>query len=214
VASMAKDQPFPPFKAFRAETLVAAVAARLSATAQAASRCRACVLSTTRKAVVFGAGTARSGVVFIGEAPGKQEDEQGVPFVGRSGRVLDEMLAKIGIQRDDVYICNVIKCRPPSNRDPRPEETTACAHFLRAQLDAVRPRALCALGLHAARWLLSTHLPMAELRGRIVDYNGVPTLATYHPAALLRNPKLKTNAWEDFKRLRSIVEEVAAREAQ
>jgi uracil-DNA glycosylase family 4 len=210
----AEDRQLPPFEALRSDDVVTSVAATLSPTAQAASGCTACALSMTRTTVVFGTGSARSGIVLIGEAPGANEDAEGTPFVGRSGQLLDRLLAAIGIQREDVYICNVVKCRPPANRDPRPEEAAACAHFLRAQLDALRPRVICALGLHATRWLLPTKLPMAELRGRVLDYNGIPALATYHPAALLRNPGLKPKAWEDFKLLRSVAEEVAARKVQ
>ncbi|MGH6817096.1 MAG: uracil-DNA glycosylase [Hyphomicrobiaceae bacterium] len=204
----------PPFEALRSDDLVASVAAALLPTAAVASRCTACELSKTRTTVVFGAGSARSGIVFIGEAPGAQEDAEGIPFVGRSGQLLDRMLAATGIRRDDVYICNVVKCRPPANREPRPEEAAACARFLRAQLDALRPRVFCALGLHAARWLFPTKLAMAKLRGRVMDYNGIPTLATYHPAALLRSPGLKPKAWEDFKLLRSVAEAAASRELQ
>lgn len=209
-----EDRPLPPFKALRSDDVVTSVAATLSPTAEEASGCTSCELSKTRNTVVFGTGSARSGIVLIGEAPGAHEDAEGIPFVGRSGQLLDRLLAAIGIQRADVYICNVVKCRPPANRDPRPEEAAACAHFLRAQLDALRPRVFCALGLHATRWLLPTKLPMAKLRGRVMDYNGIPTLATYHPAAILRNPGLKPKAWEDFKLLRSTAEEVASRESQ
>jgi DNA polymerase len=204
----------PPFAALRSDEVVTSLAASLSPTAEDASCCTACELSKTRNRVVFGTGSARSGIVFIGEAPGAHEDAKGIPFVGRSGQLLDRMLAAIGIQREDVYICNVIKCRPPANRDPRPEEAAACAHFLRAQLDALLPRVICALGLHATRWLLPTKLSMSELRGRVMDHHGTPAISTYHPAALLRNPNLKPKAREDFKLLRSIAEEVASREAQ
>lgn len=203
----------PPYVALRSDDHATSVAAILSPTAKKASCCTACELSKTRNTVVFGTGSARSGIVFIGEAPGAHEDAEGTPFVGRSGQLLNRMLAAIGIQREDVYICNVIKCRPPANRDPRPEEAAACAHFLRAQLDGLQPRVICALGLHATRWLLPTKLTMASLRGRIMDYNGIPALATYHPAALLRNPGLTPKAREDFGLLRSVAEEVASREA-
>lgn len=203
-----------PFVAFRSDDVANAIAAALVPTAAVASACTACELAETRNTVVFGAGSARSGIVLIGEAPGANEDAEGLPFIGRSGRLLDQTLAAIGVQRADVYICNVIKCRPPGNRDPLPDEAAACAHFLRAQLDALRPRVLCALGLHATRWLLPSKQPMAKLRGRVLDYNGIPTLATYHPAALLRNPRLKPNAWEDFKLLRSLADKAAAHEAR
>jgi DNA polymerase len=206
------DRPPPPFAAFRKVDVVAAVEVALAPRAAVAARCTACVLSQTRNTVVFGSGSARSGIVVIGEAPGANEDAEGVPFVGRSGQLLGRLLAATGIERPDVYICNVVKCRPPANRDPRPEEAAACAPFLRAQLEALRPRVLCALGLHATRWLLPGKEPMAKLRGQNLDYNGIPTVATYHPAAILRNPKLKDNALADLRRVREIAEDVAARE--
>lgn len=201
------------FGARRRDAVVASIADALVPLAKRAARCTCCALATTRHKVVFGAGSARSGIVIIGEAPGAEEDAQGLPFVGRSGQLLNRLLAASGIAREDVYICNVVKCRPPGNRDPSPQEVAACAHFLRAQLDALRPRILCALGLHAARWLLATKLPMAQLRGKPLDVNGVPTLATYHPAALLRNPRLIPNASADFALLRTLAEEAASRES-
>jgi uracil-DNA glycosylase len=206
------DRPPPPFAAFRSDDVVAAVEAALSPTAKVAAGCTACVLAETRTKVVFSSGSARSGIVLIGEAPGASEDAEGLPFVGRSGQFLDRLLAATGIARQDVYICNVVKCRPPGNRDPRPEEAAACAPFLRAQLEALRPRVLCALGLHATRWLLPGKEPMARLRGRVLDYRGIPTIATYHPAAILRSPRLKDNAVADLRRVREIGEEVATRE--
>lgn len=181
-------------------------AAALAPVNAEADGCRECALCETRKTVVFGTGSTRSGIVFIGEAPGAEEDRTGVPFVGRAGQLLDKILAAAGIAREDVYICNVLKCRPPGNRDPQPTEVAACATFLRRQLEALEPRILCALGLHAARWLLKTTQPMGRLRGQVLDYNGIPTIATYHPAALLRNPNLKAPAWEDFQLLRELAE--------
>jgi len=207
------DRPPPPFAAFRSGDVVAAVDVALAPFAAKAAQCTACVLSETRTNVVFGAGSARSGIVVIGEAPGANEDAQGLPFVGRSGQLLDQLLAATGIARADVYICNVVKCRPPGNRDPRPEEATTCAPFLRAQLEILRPRVLCALGLHATRWLLPGKEPMAKLRGRVLEYRAIPTIATYHPAAILRSPGLKSAALDDLSRVRKLAEEVAAREA-
>src|SRR5262245_56013974 len=147
----------------RSDEFVGSVADALSVTATHAASCTSCALSKTRTTVVFGTGSARSGIVFVGEAPGANEDAQGIPFVGRSGQLLDRMLAAVGIARGDVYICNVVKCRPPGNRDPRPDEVGACAPFLRKQLTYLQPRVLCALGLHAARWLLPSKIPMAQL---------------------------------------------------
>lgn len=206
------DRPLPAFAAFRRDDVVAAVENALRPTSAVAAKCTLCVLAETRTKVVFGAGSARSGIVLIGEAPGANEDMQGLPFVGRSGQLLDRLLAETGIARADVYICNVVKCRPPANRDPRPEEAAACAPYLRAQLEALRPRVLCALGLHATRWLLPGKEPMAKLRGRALDYKGIPTIATYHPAAILRSPRLKDNALADLRLARELAEQAAVRE--
>jgi DNA polymerase len=208
-----ESRPPPPFVAFRSDDVVAAVEAALKPIAVKAAGCTACVLAETRTKVVFGSGSARAGIVIIGEAPGANEDAQGLPFVGRSGQLLDRLLAETGIARGDVYICNVVKCRPPQNRDPRPEEVVTCAPFLRAQVETLRPRVICALGLHATRWLLPGKEPMAKLRGQTLDYRGIPTIATYHPAAILRNPRLKGNALVDLGRVREIAEDAAGREA-
>ena len=208
-----ENRPPQPFTALRSDDVVSAVETALKPIAAKAARCTACVLAETRTKVVFGSGSARAGIVIIGEAPGANEDAQGLPFVGRSGQLLDRQLAETGIDRGDVYICNVVKCRPPQNRDPRPEEVATCAPFLRAQLETLRPRVLCALGLHATRWLLPGKEPMAKLRGQILEYRGIPTIATYHPAAILRNPRLKDNALADLKRVREIAEDAAKREA-
>lgn len=191
---------------------MAAVETALRPIAAKAARCTACVLAETRTNVVFGSGSARAGIVFIGEAPGANEDAQGLPFVGRSGQLLDRLLGETGIVRGDVYICNVVKCRPPQNRDPRPEEVVTCAPFLRAQVETLRPRVICALGLHATRWLLPGKEPMAKLRGQVLEYRGIATIATYHPAAILRNPRLRDNALVDLKRVREIAEDAAGHE--
>lgn len=206
------DRPLPSFDAFRTDDVVAAVESALRPTSAVAAKCTLCMLSETRTKVVFGAGSARSGIVLIGEAPGANEDARGLPFVGRSGQLLDRLLGETGIARADVYICNVVKCRPPQNRDPRPEEVGACAPFLREQLEVLKPRVLCALGLHATRWLLPGKEPMAKLRGHALDYKGIPTIATYHPAAILRSPRLKDNARADLRLVREIAEQAAARE--
>lgn len=204
-----QERPSPPFAAFRSDDVVAAVEIALSPYAVQAAQCTACILVETRTKVVFGSGSARSGIVLIGEAPGANEDVQGLPFVGRSGQLLDRLLAETGIARGDVYICNVVKCRPPQNRDPRPEEVVTCAPFLRAQLEVLKPRVLCALGLHATRWLLPGKEPMGKLRGQVLEYKGIPTIATYHPAAILRSPRLKDNALVDLRRVRELAEEAA-----
>jgi uracil-DNA glycosylase family 4 len=209
VPGRVQERPPPPFAAFRSDDVVAAVEIALSPYAVQAAQCTACILAETRTKVVFGSGSARSGIVLIGEAPGANEDVQGLPFVGRSGQLLDRLLAETGIARGDVYICNVVKCRPPQNRDPRPEEVVTCAPFLRAQLEVLKPRVLCALGLHATRWLLPGKEPMAKLRGQVLEYKGIPTIATYHPAAILRSPRLKDNALVDLRRVRELAEEAA-----
>lgn len=186
---------------FKSDDVVATIAAQLQPVAAAAARCTACRLAATRSTVVFGSGSARSGIVIIGEAPGANEDAAGLPFVGRSGQMLDRLLASAGIARADVYICNVLKCRPPDNRDPKTDEAAACAPFLRQQLELLQPRILCALGLHAARWLIPGKQPMSALRGQLHDFVGIPTLVTYHPAALLRNPRLVAAGEADFAKL-------------
>jgi DNA polymerase len=197
----------PPLRALRSDADVARIAEALKPIEARARQCIACHLHETRQQVVFARGSARSGIVFVGEAPGAQEDAKGFPFVGAAGQLLDRILVALGVARDDVYVCNVLKCRPPNNREPQPLEVATCAPFLREQIAAVEPIVICALGLHAARWLLATNLPMSRLRGQILTYQGVPTIATYHPAALLRNPNLKRETWEDVQILRRLVEE-------
>jgi len=175
--------------------------AALAAIQEKAEACVECKLAETRNTVVFGCGSARSGIVFVGEAPGADEDAQGIPFVGRAGKLLDRILRAMEIPRDDVYICNVLKCRPPKNRDPEADEVASCTPFLVKQLEILEPAVICCLGLHAARRLLNTTAPMGKLRGTVMRYRGIPAMATYHPAALLRNPNLKPAAWEDFQKL-------------
>lgn len=195
---------------FRDESHVLTVEARLEPIRARAMACTACALAEGRTNVVFGAGSARSGIVIIGEAPGATEDATGLPFVGRSGKLLTEMLAGVGLAREDVFIANVLKCRPPLNRAPKPDEARACAPFLAAQLEALEARVIFALGLSAARWLLPGKAPMSALRGKLHDYKGIPTLVTFHPAAILRNPNRKGEALEDFAALRALVTAKAA----
>jgi len=204
------NAPLPPFTALRSDADVERISRALAPIEARAKACVACHLHETRTNVVFARGSARSGIVFVGEAPGANEDAQGLPFVGAAGQLLDRILTAIGVRRDDVYVCNVLKCRPPNNREPQPLEVATCAPFLREQIETAEPIVLCALGLHAARWLLGTNQPMARLRGQVLSYEGIPTIATYHPAALLRNPNLKRETWEDFQKLRRLVEERAA----
>jgi DNA polymerase len=163
--------------------------------------CRRCPLCKGRKHIVFGTGSPRARLVFVGEAPGRDEDLQGEPFVGEAGKLLDRILLAMGLTRQDVYICNVEKCRPPQNRDPLPEEIAACEPFLKRQLAAIRPRVIVTLGRFAAQTLLDSPLPISRLRGQWQRYQGIPLMPTYHPAFLLRNPASKREVWEDMKQV-------------
>jgi DNA polymerase len=163
--------------------------------------CTRCKLHRHRTQIVFGVGNPKARLVFVGEAPGADEDAQGEPFVGRAGQLLTKIIQAMGMQREDVYICNIIKCRPPNNRTPETEEILACQPFLVKQLQAIRPRFICALGGPAAQTLLRTKEPISRLRGKFYDFHGTPLLPTYHPAFLLRNPYEKKTVWEDMKLL-------------
>lgn len=171
-----------------------------------AKKCKKCNLHKTRKNVVFGSGTGKLKLLIIGEAPGAEEDEKGEPFVGRAGKLLTKMLSAIGIERDDVYICNVLKCRPPNNRDPLPEEIKNCSCYLDMQIDFLKPRYILALGRIAAVRILNKNETMKELREQIHRYRNIPVYVTYHPSALLRNPKWKYPAWDDLKKLKEAME--------
>lgn len=168
--------------------------------------CPRCRLAEGRRHVVFGEGNPNASVVVVGEAPGGEEDRTGRPFVGPAGRLLDRILLSAGFGRDDVYICNVIKCRPPKNRNPRPDEIEACSPYLRTQIRLLEPRAILACGTFAAQTLLGSTTSIGRLRGQVHEYLGVPLLPTYHPAALLRNPGWGRPVWEDVQRLRALVE--------
>ncbi len=163
--------------------------------------CTRCPLHQGRNQIVFGAGPEDARIMFIGEGPGQQEDRQGLPFVGPAGKLLDAMLAAVGLRRDQVYIANIVKCRPPGNRDPRPEEAAACRPFLEAQVKLIAPTAICALGRPASQALLASDAPIGRLRGRWAEALGTPVLPTYHPAYLLRNPEAKAMAYNDLKAL-------------
>lgn len=163
--------------------------------------CRRCNLSTTRSHIVFGAGSPNAALMFVGEAPGFDEDQQGMPFVGKAGQLLTRIIQAINLTRDQVYICNVIKCRPPGNRNPAPDEILACSPFLNRQIALIQPDFICALGTFAAQTLLKTTQPISRLRGRFYDYNGTRLLPTFHPSYLLRNPDKKREVWEDMKLL-------------
>ena len=165
--------------------------------------CRACGLGTLRHRSVPGMGNPQAKLVFVGEAPGAEEDNQGLPFVGRAGQLLDKILAAIDLKREDVHILNIIKCRPPENRNPAPDEIEACRHFLEQQIEIIRPGMIVALGLFAAQWLTGKRMSLTQLRETgPYAYRGIPVYTTYHTAALLRNPHWKKPAWEDFKIIR------------
>jgi uracil-DNA glycosylase len=172
------------------------------------SVCVACSeLAETRKSVVFGSGNANARLVFVGEAPGFDEDIQGLPFVGKAGHLLTKIIESIGLTRKNVFICNVLKCRPPRNRNPLPEEISNCQPFLRAQLDIIKPKVICALGSFAARTLLKSEQPISKLRGSFHEYAGSKLLCTFHPAYLLRNPSDKRKVWDDMKMIRAELSE-------
>jgi uracil-DNA glycosylase len=163
--------------------------------------CRRCRLSKSRKNIVFGAGDPDARLMFVGEGPGYEEDQSGEPFVGAAGRLLAKIIEAIHYSREQVYICNIIKCRPPGNRNPMPEEIEVCFPFLKRQIASVKPAIICALGTFAAQTLLETRSPISKLRGCFYDYSGIKVLPTYHPAYLLRNPDKKRDVWEDMKML-------------
>ncbi len=161
--------------------------------------CRRCGLAASRTQLVYGVGNPDARLVLVGEAPGREEDLRGEPFVGEAGRLLDRILAAMGMRREDVYICNVLKCRPPNNRDPMPEEVATCEAFLVRQIAAIKPQVIVGLGRFAVHSLLKTRVPISQLRGEWQDYHGIPLMPTYHPAYLLRNPEGKREVWEDMK---------------
>ncbi len=169
---------------------------------QSICNCQKCPLSRTRQNFVFGVGNPKADIVFVGEAPGVQEDLQGLPFVGRAGKLLDKILAAIELTRNEVYICNVLKCRPPKNRDPLPAEVEQCEPHLISQLHLINPKLIVALGRISACTLLKTKESLKNLRNQIFNYAGIDLMVTYHPAALLRNPNFKKPAWEDFQLIR------------
>jgi len=167
-------------------------------------RCKLCTLG--RSQIVFGVGNPKARLMFVGEAPGEEEDKRGEPFVGRAGQLLTKIIEAIGLTRDQVYIANVIKCRPPGNRNPEPDEVEQCEPFLFRQVDVIQPRVIVPLGKFAAQCLLKTTDPITRLRGRQFDYRGVALIPTFHPAYLLRNPSAKREVWEDMKKVRAILQ--------
>jgi uracil-DNA glycosylase len=166
-------------------------------------RCKLCRLG--RKQIVFGVGNPNADLMFVGEAPGRDEDIQGIPFVGRAGQKLTQIIEAIGLKRDDVYIANVIKCRPPENRNPEPDEVEQCEPFLFRQVDTIKPKVIVALGTFAAKSLLKSTDSISRLRGRVYDYRGAKLVPTFHPAFLLRNPSCRREVWEDMKKVRALL---------
>ncbi len=171
------------------------------------TRCKLHRLGRTQ--VVFGVGNPNADLMFVGEAPGGDEDIQGIPFVGRAGQLLTKIIEAIGLKRDDVYIANVIKCRPPGNRNPEPDEVETCEPFLFRQIDAIAPKVIVALGTFAAKALLKTNDPISRLRGRVYDYRGAKLIPTFHPAFLLRSPERKRDVWDDMKKVRVLLQDPA-----
>lgn len=162
--------------------------------------CQRCRLAGGRKRIVFGQGNPRAELMFVGEGPGAEEDEQGLAFVGRAGQLLTDIIEKgMKMKRSDVWIGNVVKCRPPQNRNPEPDEVLACQPFLERQIEAIRPRVIVGLGKFGGQWLLKTAEPISRIRGRVGEYHGIQVVPTWHPAYLLRNPAAKKDVWEDMK---------------
>ena len=190
-----------------AERPVAAAVSResLDDVQQDLGECKRCRLHSGRNRIVFGEGSPRADLVFVGEGPGFDEDRQGRPFVGRAGKLLDKMIGAIGLRREDVYICNVVKCRPPENRTPEAEEAEACSPFLLRQIAVLRPRVVCALGACASQTLLGTSNAISKLRGKVHLWRGMPLVCTYHPAYLLRNPAQKAQTWQDLLEVAKIL---------
>jgi uracil-DNA glycosylase len=169
--------------------------------------CHRCKLAGGRQNIVFGQGNPQAELMFVGEAPGSDEDEQGLAFVGRAGQLLTDIIEKgMKMRREDVFIANVLKCRPPGNRNPEPDEILSCQPFLEKQIEVIRPKVLVGLGKFAGQWLLKTAEPISKIRGRVGDYKGMKVMPTYHPAYLLRNPSAKKDVWEDMKIVLSILQ--------
>ncbi len=169
--------------------------------------CQRCRLAKGRRKIVFGQGDPGARLMFVGEAPGADEDAQGLAFVGKAGQLLTRIIVAIGLKREDVFIANVIKCRPPENRNPEADEILSCQPFLEAQIQAIRPKVIVALGKFAGQWLLKTAEPISRIRGRIGDYQGIAAIPTFHPAYLLRNPSSKKQVWEDMQLVERLLAE-------
>lgn len=180
---------------------VNAVSSDLESLRKDVLKCRRCGLSATRRNVVFGAGLEKAKLMFVGEAPGEDEDAQALPFVGRAGQLLTKIIEAMGLKRQDVYIANILKCRPPNNRSPLPTEILACEENIRAQIEIIKPKVICTLGKFASQTLLRSAIPISALRGKFQDFHGIKVMPTFHPAYLLRNPQDKKLVWEDMKKI-------------
>ena len=195
------------FSEKKTETKRISRAEALASLQEKVTKCRKCGLYKTRKNIVFGNGNPDAELVFVGEAPGQEEDEQGLPFVGQAGQLLTKIIQAIGLVRQDVYICNVLRCRPPMNRSPLPEEINSCRPYLEMQLKIIQPKVICALGKFAAQVLLNTQLPILKIRGIPYNYGSSKVIATLHPGYLLRNPAGKRLVWNDMKKVRELLKE-------
>ncbi len=200
-----------PLQAYPAEPWVSAE--NIPSLNQAINTCLKCGLGKTRTKFVFGVGNPKAEAVVVGEAPGADEDAQGEPFVGRGGQLLNKILESIHFKREEVFICNILKCRPPNNRDPQPEEIELCEPYLWKQLELIKPKIILCVGRIAGQSLLKTNASLSVLRGKVHDYRGIPLMVTYHPAALLRNPNWKRPCWEDVQQFRKLYEELTNKDA-
>jgi DNA polymerase len=194
-------------EAFRSSSPVPLTASALEEVRKELGDCRRCKLHRTRRTLVFGEGNKKAKLMLIGEGPGYDEDVQGRPFVGKAGQLLTKILQAIDLRREEVYITNIIKCRPPQNRNPEPDEIQSCHPFLLKQIEAIQPKIICALGTFAAQTLLKTDTKISTLRGRCYDLGGIKVIPTYHPAYLLRNPDRKREVWEDMKQISGWLDE-------
>jgi uracil-DNA glycosylase len=179
----------------------------LGSLARRVASCRRCDLYKTRRNVVFGSGSPAAKLMFIGEAPGEDEDLQGKPFVGRAGQLLTKIIEAMGLKREDVYIANILKCRPPNNRTPLPTEILECEENVRSQIEIIKPLVICTLGKFASQTLMRTQTPISALRGKFQEYNGIKVMPTFHPAYLLRNPQDKRLVWEDMKKIKKVIQD-------
>ena len=197
--------PAPSFNLFEATPAPRSGPETLAQIRQDLGDCRRCKLAPTRKTIVFGDGNPHAELVFIGEGPGADEDEQGLPFVGRAGKLLNRMMQTVGLKREDVYICNVVKCRPPGNRTPEKDEVDACSPFLYRQIEAIKPRLICCLGAPAVRTVLGIKEGITKIRGQFYNFGSTKALATVHPAYVLRNPREEKILREDFEKIRDFL---------